>query len=88
MKKPCVYILQLENNQYYIGATKNLDRRLKEHRLGKKQGTKYSKKIKLLFYQEYNDYSDARKIENRLKKFKNKKIIEKIIKNDKITIKI
>jgi putative endonuclease len=29
-----VYILELQNNSYYVGFTENLDRRLSEHRSG------------------------------------------------------
>lgn len=82
--KPCVYILLLENGQYYVGSTTNLQRRIKEHQGKYKAGTKYQDIIKVAFYQEFDSYSEARKIENRLKRYKNKKIIEKIISDGKI----
>jgi predicted GIY-YIG superfamily endonuclease len=39
-----IYILQLEKNKYYIGKTKNIEKRYKEHKDG--TGSKWTKKYK------------------------------------------
>lgn len=82
-----VYIIQIDNNEFYIGSTNNIKRRLNEHRLGNHAGTKYSKLIKLLLTQEYKNHSDAMRVERKLKSFKNKNIIEKIVSDGNIKLK-
>ena len=84
--KPCVYILLLESGQYYIGSTSDLLRRLREHSLGKTSGIRYSKNVKLVFNQEFETLQMARNIEYRLKRFKSRKIIEKIISDGEIKL--
>lgn len=84
--KGCVYILKMSNNRYYIGSTNNLDRRLQEHRMGKTAYLKNLLPIKLVFCQEFNDIATARKIELKLKRGKNRKILERIIEDKKITM--
>lgn len=75
-----VYILQSErNNRYYVGSTKNLDRRLKEHKNGKSKFTKLVLPIKLVFRQKFNDIRIARKVEYWLKRQKDKKLLERVI---------
>ncbi|MCL4367285.1 GIY-YIG nuclease family protein [Patescibacteria group bacterium] len=79
-----VYILKsLRSGRYYIGSTTNLGRRLKEHNLGKTKSLKYSRPLEVVFSQDYNSAEEARKVEYKLKSFKSREIIERIIK-DKI----
>jgi len=78
---PCVYILLLENSQYYIGATTNLPRRIKEHDKLCKPGTKYKKVVKILFVQECSSFGKARSAEHKLKKYKSRTVLNKIIKD-------
>ena len=76
----CVYILKsLKNNTYYIGSTNDIDRRLKEHSSGRSKYTREILPIELVFIQEFQTLKQARKIELKLKKFKNKNIINRII---------
>ncbi|MDO8728257.1 MAG: GIY-YIG nuclease family protein [bacterium] len=80
-----VYILQsLKNGEYYIGNTNNLTRRLDEHNSGKTKSIKNYLPFVLKFSQEYKSKSEAVKIELKLKKWKNRKIIEQIIKDKEI----
>jgi len=50
-----MYILECFDLTYYVGSTKNLEKRLVEHQNG--EGANYTKKrlpVKLLYYEEYD----------------------------------
>ncbi|MFA6190067.1 MAG: GIY-YIG nuclease family protein [Candidatus Staskawiczbacteria bacterium] len=80
-----LYILQsVKNNRYYIGSTNNLDRRLSEHNGGKTKSLENLRPLKIVFSKEFEKEIDARRIERRLKKFKNRNIIENIVKEQRI----
>ena len=40
-----IYILKLQNDKYYVGATNNLDKRLREHMNG--NGSEWTKRYKM-----------------------------------------
>lgn len=63
-----------------------INRRLSEHKLGKTKSLRKLLPIKLMFSQEYKNTTQAREIEYKLKSFKNKKIIERIINDKEIKI--
>jgi putative endonuclease len=85
---PFVYILQsLKNNRYYIGSTNDIERRLSEHNNGKSRYTSLTAPFRLVLKQEYSSITLARRIESKLKKLKNRSIIEKIIKDGHIKLK-
>ena len=80
-----VYILQSEkNNRYYIGSTNDIRRRLAEHLSGKTASLKHLLPVKLVFSQNVTSLGDARRIEIKLKKYKSRVILEKIIKDGTI----
>jgi len=55
-----VYILKLErNNKFYIGYTKNLIKRIKQH--------KFKNKFQLVYYESYSVEKLARSREKKLK---------------------
>ena len=83
---PFVYILKGRNSRFYIGSTNNLERKIREHQLGKSKYTSENLPVELVFKQEYNNLSNARKIEYKLKRLKRRDIIEKIIKEGKIKL--
>jgi putative endonuclease len=84
-----VYILKnLKNHRYYIGSTNNLKRRLEEHNRGKTSSLKHLRPLKLLFKQKYANLIQAKRIEYKLKKLKRKDIIERIIEERKIILKV
>lgn len=84
-----VYILKSrKSNKYYIGSTTDLKNRIKHHKGEHTPSTKRLGDVDLVFSQEYNSVSDARKIEFKLKKLKRRDYIEKIIKDGFIKIKI
>lgn len=81
-----VYILQsLIKDRYYIGSTNDVARRFTEHYWGKNKSTKYLRPLKLVFIQQFPTLIMARRIEQKIKKFKNKKILKQIIIDKKIT---
>ncbi len=85
-----MYILKSEKlNRYYIGSSDAPERRLvNQHNKGFVKSTKSGIPWDMVFQQEYIDLTTARKIEYKLKTYKSRKIIEKIIKNQNCTIKI
>ena len=82
-----VYILQsLKNGRYYIGSTNNIKKRIDTHNAGGVKATKNLLPVKIVLRQEYPNMYIARRVENRLKKFKRRDYINKIIKDGKIKI--
>jgi len=57
-----------EYKWYYVGSTKDLRTRFKQHNLGQVKSTKFYKPLDLVYYESYSDYSLARKREIELKK--------------------
>ncbi len=63
-----VYVLKsLKDDNLYIGLTSDLKNRLKEHNDGKTKSTKSRTPFKLIYYEAYNNKTDARKRELELK---------------------
>lgn len=51
-----IYVLQLENNKWYVGSTTNLDRRIQEHKSGRgSEWTKLHRFISLYSEEEMVD---------------------------------
>ncbi|HCM67785.1 MAG: hypothetical protein A2898_03925 [Candidatus Kerfeldbacteria bacterium RIFCSPLOWO2_01_FULL_48_11] len=76
-----VYILRDLRGKFYTGSTANLERRLRQHQSGSTQTTRNMKSPVLVLSQEYPTLVEARRIERRIKKFKRKDYIEKIVKD-------
>jgi len=75
-----VYILRsLKNGRLYIGSTQDIKKRISKHNSGNVVATRNIRPLKLEYYQEYDNVGLARNIERRLKNFKRKDFIEKII---------
>ena len=80
--KGYLYIIQsLKNGNYYIGSTSDVIRRLKQHNIGNVKATKYKGPYKLVFKQEFSDIKLARKVEYKIKSWKRKDFIDKIVKD-------
>ncbi|MDD7306078.1 MAG: GIY-YIG nuclease family protein [Peptoniphilaceae bacterium] len=76
-----VYILRCSDDSLYTGWCRDLDKRLKTHNSGK--GAKYTRArlpVKLVFYEEITDKSQALKEEIRIKKL-SKENKEKLVRN-------
>ncbi len=55
-----MYILRCFDNSYYVGSTKDLERRLRQHQEGK--GAMYTARrlpVELLYYEEYSRIDEA-----------------------------
>jgi putative endonuclease len=75
-----VYVLKSKVNvKIYVGYTKDLKRRLKEHKSGKGVTTKTLKTTTLIFYEAFIDKKDAIRRENYFKTTKGKSSLRQII---------
>lgn len=63
-----VYIIRGENGLHYTGMTKDLDRRIREHRNGASKSTRRYGKIEILWVQVYASRKIAREMEVLIKK--------------------
>ena len=80
-----VYILKsLKNDKHYIGSTQDVEKRFKTHQSGGVLSTRGLRPLELVFQQQYTDIDTARKIEKKLKKFKRRDYINKIVKDGSI----
>ena len=62
-----VYLIVSEDGRKYIGYTANLRARIEDHNSGSVKSTK-GRKWKLVYYEAYARYEDARRRERNLKK--------------------
>ncbi len=88
MKIIAMYILECANKTYYVGSTRDLQRRLEEHKSG--MGANYTRKhlpVKLIFYEEFNRVDDAYYRECQVKNWSSKKKIA-LINSDKNSLKL
>lgn len=77
-----VYILQsVKNKRYYIGSTEDINRRFAEHNKKLVKATMYLVPLELKAKIVCRTISDARKAEYRLKRYKSRKILERVIKD-------
>lgn len=59
-----IYILKLENNKWYVGKTRNLEERIKEHFLRPRLGEHFSCSFSSSFTKKYKPLSLHESIEN------------------------
>lgn len=79
-----VYLLKSTKveNWIYVGLTKDLKSRFKQHQLGKVFSTNYYKLFVLIYYEAFLSEKDAREREKQLKQHGNSlKFLKKRIKN-------
>jgi len=71
MQGGILYILQSqETGRYYIGSTCNLERRLKDHKRGNTRTTRIHKPWFLVYTEEFETLTEARKREKQIKRWK------------------
>lgn len=79
------YILRsLKDNSFYIGSTKDLDKRLVKHNKGFVRSTKSHLPFEIIYYEKFNALSEARKRELQIKNWKKRKAIENLIRKSDI----
>ena len=77
-----VYILlSTKDNSFYIGFTKDLKTRVKEHNNNKSRATKYSGPYNLVHYEAYKDKLDALHREIYLKSGYGRRTIKNMLAN-------
>lgn len=73
------YILKCFDGSYYVGSTANIGNRLIAHKTAKVKYTKSRLPFKLIFVKEFKDYPEAKKFEYKVKSWKKRKSIEKML---------
>jgi putative endonuclease len=74
-----VYVLCGKNGIFYKGMSNNLERRLKEHFLGKSMTTKKLLPLDLVFVQICENRKEARELEKYLKSGSGREIIREFL---------
>jgi len=77
-----VYIIQNPSNNYYIGHTNNIERRLIEHNTTNNGSQKYTKNKgpwKIVYLEKFDNRFGAMRREKEIKNKKSKKYIEYLI---------
>ena len=84
-----VYILESKNcSRFYIGSSGCLENRLEEHNSGETISLRGKGPWKIVFQKKYQTLKEARIIERKLKKFKSRKILKRIIEEKDIKISV
>ena len=76
-----VYVLySLKDKKFYIGFTKNIKLRHKEHNDGKVRSTKYRRPFKLIYFETYISEANAKRREIFYKSGRGRETLYKILK--------
>jgi putative endonuclease len=79
-----LYILYSNKlNKYYLGACKEIERRLYEHNIGHSKFTSTGMPWELVYREEFQDLISAKRRETEIKKKKSRVFIETLIKTQK-----
>ena len=74
-----LYILHSgKSDHYYIGSTNNLEERLKQHKRKQTYTTARLQTFTLVYSEKYDNITEARLREKKLKSYKSKKYIRRI----------
>lgn len=75
MKLFYVYIVKCSDESYYVGITNDIQRRIEEHNAGIsiRSYTYKRRPVELVFYEVFNDFQVAERLEKRLKGWSRKK---------------
>jgi len=75
-----IYILQSQkNNKHYIGQTSDIDKRLEKHNNGQVRSTKNFRPWKLIYFEEFDNRSNACKREIEIKNYKGGILFKKLL---------
>lgn len=67
MEKGFVYVLRCADNRLYVGSTRDMESRITAHEYGKVRTTKSRRPVKVIYTEETENYSAARRRELYLK---------------------
>ena len=73
-----LYVLKGETDKRYVGITKDLSRRIKEHRSQRSKGGQLLGDFSLLYTEIFDDYATARAKEKFLKSGQGRKWLDKL----------
>lgn len=63
-----IYVLKSDkDHELYVGSTKDLRRRIREHQQGRSFSTSFRRPFALVYYEAYRNEQDARTREQKLK---------------------
>ena len=75
-----VYIIQSQfDSTFYIGYSENIEERLKEHNFGRTNYTSKKRPWSLVYFEEFENKTDAIRRELFLKRQKNKEFYQRLI---------
>jgi len=75
-----VYVLRSEKDgNYYIGSTREIEKRIRSHRAGRVRSTKRRRPLRLIYTEKYESITEARKRENFLKSGQGRKWLKENI---------
>ena len=79
----CLYILHaVSYDRYYIGSSQNPEIRLTYHNLIERGFTSQYRPWKLIYVKEFPDKKTALQVERKIKSWKSKKMIEKLLRGE------
>ena len=73
------YVLKCGNGQYYVGSSRNIIKRLNDHKFGRVKFTKNKRPLTLIFAKEFQNYKLALGFEKKVKSWKKRKSIGKML---------
>lgn len=72
-----IYIVECSDKSLYTGTTDNIEKRIKKHNLGKgAKSIKGKLPVKLVYFEEYNNKTEALKRESEIKSWPRIKKLE------------
>jgi putative endonuclease len=75
-----VYIIRSQkNSRYYVGSTKDIERRLASHRCGHTKSLKNKGPFDLVRIEEFESKTEALKREHQIKRYKGGRAFKKLI---------
>ena len=74
-----VYVLENNKSKHYIGSCINIELRLKKHNQNSVRATKNKGPFRIIFKEEHNSRTEARKRENQIKRYKGGRAFKKLI---------
>jgi len=81
-----IYILRFKKSgKFYIGSTSDIKRRIRQHKRKHTATTRRLGDFEVVFVKEINSLEKARWAERKIKSWKRRDFIEKIVKDGKIS---